>query len=111
MTVAALAAGTLAVAPAASAVSEPTSRSVKAASVVLKSLPVKAEKRSGYDRDLFRHWIDADGDGCDTREEVLIAESKRRTQIASGCRITKGRWVSAFDGVVIILLMQLRKFH
>ena len=28
-----------------------------------------------YDRDLFHHWTDQDGDGCDTRQEVLIRDS------------------------------------
>jgi hypothetical protein len=66
---------------------------------ILNSLTVQIESRSGYDRDLFRHWIDADGDGCDTREEVLIAESTTPVATMSGCRITGGAWVSAFDGV------------
>jgi hypothetical protein len=69
------------------------------ASAVLGSLTISAETRAGYDRDLFRHWIDADGDGCDTREEVLIEESTTPAQTGTGCRITGGRWVSAFDGV------------
>ena len=81
------------------AVAEPvgTLKAGKAASVVLKGLSVKVENRQGYDRDLFRHWIDADRDGCSTRNEVLIQESKRRVTVASGCRVTQGRWVSAFD--------------
>ena len=66
---------------------------------VLAMLTVSTEVRTGYDRALFRHWIDADGDGCDTREEVLLAESTIPAQVSTGCRITSGRWVSAFDGV------------
>lgn len=65
---------------------------------VLAMLPVSAEVRYGYDRSLFRHWVDADADGCDTRAEVLRQESTSPVQITTGCRITSGRWVSAFDG-------------
>ena len=34
---------------------------------LLDALTVAAEHDDGYDRDLFRHWIDADRDGCDTQ--------------------------------------------
>ena len=64
---------------------------------VLNSLPVVAEASSGYSRNLFRHWIDADGNGCDAREEVLIAE--RLTGDVVACDVVGGRWRSAYDGV------------
>ena len=50
-------------------------------------------------RTLFRHWIDADGDGCDTRREVLIDEAVSPPSVGSGCSLSGGRWVSAYDGL------------
>jgi len=67
------------------------------ASRLLTSLPVSQEVTVGYDRDLFRLWTDADRDGCDTREEVLLAEAVAGAP--SGCRVVGGRWISAYDGV------------
>ena len=56
--------------------------------------------RTGYQHRLFRHWVDDDGDGCDTREEVLVAESvvPARTDPAT-CRVLSGSWTSVYDGV------------
>jgi len=49
---------------------------------VLAGLRVAPEgPRTGYKRELFPLWIDADHDGCNTREEVLIAESRSRAQV------------------------------
>ncbi|WP_340536764.1 HNH endonuclease family protein [Nocardioides sp. GXZ039] len=62
------------------------------------SIPVAAERRTGYDRDLFRHWIDADGDGCDTRDEVLISEADDPVRVGSGCSLSGGRWYSYYEG-------------
>ena len=61
----------------------------------VRALPQAAETPKGYDRDLFEHWVDADRDCQDTREEVLIAES--RTPIG-GCTVRTGRWFSWYDG-------------
>jgi len=66
---------------------------------LVSRLRVEPEVQAGYDRDLFRHWIDADGDGCDTRREVLIAESTTPVSVGSGCSLAGGTWYSAFDGV------------
>jgi hypothetical protein len=68
---------------------------------VIATLPVAEEARSGYARDLFRLWIDEDGDGCDTRKEVLLAEALSPPDIGSGCRLSGGRWISAYDGISV----------
>ena len=63
----------------------------------IAGLPVATEVRTGYSRDLFPHWIDADGDGCNTRYEVLIAEATTAPSVGSGCTLSGGRWYSYYD--------------
>jgi hypothetical protein len=62
-------------------------------------VPVAGEVRTGYARDKFHLWIDADGDGCNTRAEVLISEADDAPTIGSGCALSGGRWYSYYDGV------------
>ncbi|MFE7037219.1 HNH endonuclease family protein [Streptomyces sp. NPDC057621] len=64
-------------------------------------LPSAVESRDGYQRSRFRHWTDADRDGCSTRAEVLIAESRTEPAVAAGCRITAGEWYSFYDGITL----------
>jgi hypothetical protein len=45
----------------------------------IDQLAPASESREGYQRTSFRHWVDADRDGCSTRAEVLIAESEWRS--------------------------------
>ncbi len=68
-------------------------------SVAIEDLAGAAEVRTGYSRDLFRHWIDADGDGCDTRREVLIAEADDPVTVGTRCALSGGRWFSYYDRV------------
>jgi hypothetical protein len=60
-------------------------------------LETARESRDGYERERFRHWIDADGDGCDTRREVLLAEAVQAPDQGEGCALTGGSWHSAYD--------------
>ncbi|MBI3752192.1 MAG: HNH endonuclease [Chloroflexi bacterium] len=68
---------------------------------LLALLRVAPEDRTGYDRSLFVHWIDADGNGCDTRHEVLIAQAVVAPSIGARCALSGGRWVSLYDGLTI----------
>ena len=75
----------------------PTSAAAAPASDVaglIGQLSVAPETDQGsYDRGQFSPWIDADGNGCDTRCEVLAAE---RHDSLPG--LPDGGWLSPFDG-------------
>ncbi|MFF5924179.1 HNH endonuclease family protein [Streptomyces flavochromogenes] len=63
-------------------------------------IPVADESRTGYERTKFRHWntgLDA-GDGCNTRNEVLLAEATEAPTVAAGCKLSGGEWLSYYDG-------------
>jgi hypothetical protein len=66
---------------------------------ILLTIPIELETPAGYDRDLFPHWSDADGDGCDTREEVLIRDAGGSAEVGGSCGVTSGAWYSVYDGV------------
>ncbi len=63
------------------------------------ALLIASDYLEGYDRTLFKHWIDADKDGCDTRAEVLIEEAIVKPKKSANCKLTGGKWVSNYDGV------------
>ena len=69
-------------------------REPRTVTAMIKALPVVAETRDGYDRDLFRHWITTDG--CTTREWVLIRQSNAGTRV--DCSVAGGSWFSRYDG-------------
>ena len=60
-------------------------------------LSVTQDQLSGYNRSLFKHWIDDDKDGCDTRAEVLIEEAIVKPKIGKKCALTGGKWISPYD--------------
>lgn len=68
---------------------------------VLGKIKIAKEQPAGYSRSLFKHWADADGDSCNTREEVLINESRSNAQIdAYGCKVIEGNWLSPYDNAM-----------
>ncbi|MFF4845568.1 HNH endonuclease family protein [Streptomyces collinus] len=69
---------------------------------VLAGLPVRDEDRTGYERTKFKHWIDADKDGCSTRNEVLKAEAVIAPEQGARCKLSGGRWYSPYDDRYIL---------
>lgn len=65
----------------------------------ITDLSTASESRTGYSRSLFPHWIDADSDGCSTRNEVLISEADDPVTVGSSCSLSGGRWFSYYDRV------------
>ena len=67
---------------------------------LLGQLAVVKEQNSGYDRAKFKHWVDANRDGQNTRAEVLISESRKKVTFTTTARRTvkSGKWFSAYDG-------------
>jgi len=65
----------------------------------LDCVPVAEEHIGGYKRSLFKHWIDANKNGNDTRAELLIAESLVSVRFSStGKTVSTGKWLSLYDG-------------
>ena len=66
---------------------------------LLQNIRVQNERGGGYVRALFEHWRDIDGDGCDSREQVLKRDSVTLPQVDPyKCKVVAGDWVSPYDG-------------
>ncbi|WP_030238879.1 MULTISPECIES: HNH endonuclease family protein [unclassified Streptomyces] len=74
----------------------PTPISGATARSYLATLTVATEDRTGYNRDLFPHWITQSGT-CNTREVVLKRDGTNVVQDSS-CAATSGSWYSPYDG-------------
>uniref|UniRef100_UPI00369ECA99 HNH endonuclease family protein n=1 Tax=Streptomyces sp. NPDC058739 TaxID=3346618 RepID=UPI00369ECA99 len=74
----------------------PTPVSGATARSYLASLTVATENRTGYNRDLFPHWITISG-ACNTRETVLKRDGSN-VVTDSACASVSGSWYSPYDG-------------
>ncbi|WP_329368803.1 HNH endonuclease family protein [Streptomyces sp. NBC_00669] len=77
----------------------------------INSIPTAAEHRTGYTRDAFHLWIDADHNGCNTRQEVLIAQAVTAPTVGPRCSLTGGSWRSYYDDTTVTSAHQLDIDH
>ena len=65
----------------------------KKISSILTVVAITAAASYQYSRSSYKHWIDADKDCQDTRQEVLIVESlEKPTLDKKGCIVISGKW-------------------
>jgi hypothetical protein len=104
--------------PAPTAAAQPTSDSSEGAAVPVRSEPswpdavaavadltVKGRApRTGYDRSVFgRGWSDDDGDGCDTRDDILLRDLRAPVlRTGSACAVAGGTLDDPYTGKVIV---------
>ena len=80
--------------------------------VLLMLLLSPALAAEPYDRSLYRHWIDANGDCQDTREEVLIAERLVVAQLEErGWTVISALWIDPYTGTVMTDRQQIDIDH
>jgi len=88
--------------PSAAVAAPPPSTERVPVGTLLDQLRVEAPSTVKYDRDLFFEGADLDGDGCRTRQEVLLEESDIPTTVTGACTVTGGQWFSYYDNVTHI---------
>lgn len=66
-----------------------------------KPVNYASTKQVKYDRKLYKHWSDFDGDCQNTRHELLIAYSRVKPLLSrDSCRVIAGKWVGPYTGKI-----------
>jgi len=85
----------------------PAQAADKKAVSVLETLIVKGRApKSGYDRSTFGDWADPDGNGCDTRNDILNRDLKSITYkyANDNCIVMTGTFLDPYSGTVMNFL-------
>lgn len=69
--------------------------------IVLFALVLANASVFAYNRDDYPHWIDLDGDGRNTREEILIRDSRIAVTFREDGKVESGLWVCPYTGKVV----------
>ncbi len=66
---------------------------------LLDAIRVEPEKRRGYAREDWPHWLSTDQSCLNARERVLIRDSVSPAKLsADGCTVRKGEWIDPYTG-------------
>jgi hypothetical protein len=64
--------------------------------IIFRQNPVMKEYND-YHREAYKHWVDADGDCQNTRQEVLILESLEKVILdEKNCKVLSGKWYDPY---------------
>lgn len=65
---------------------------------VLDTLTVAPAQDVKYNRSEWKHWVDLDGNGCNTREDILIANGYEVESDPKSCKVLSGSWTESYAG-------------
>ena len=80
---------------------------------IATELEAKLVQLPKYNRKLYKHWVDEDGDCQNTRAEVLIATSRTKPKFKTKkqCVVVSGTWFDPYSGQTITTARKLDIDH